>query len=78
MQEIIDYCNQNGIKYGIDSSQVPIFWVASNGTVPILGITKPSHATTLAQAMEVILTQEELDLIEKEAKATGDRYILTA
>ena len=60
-------------KYEIDSSQIPILWAISKGTIPIVGITKPSHATKLAEAMEVSLTQEELDLIEKEATATGIR-----
>lgn len=60
-------------KYSIDPSQMPVLWAISKESVPIVGITKPSHATTLAQAMKVTLTKEELDLIEKEANVTGIR-----
>lgn len=60
-------------KYGIDSSQVPILWAISKGTVPIVGITKPSHATKLAEAINVELTDEEIAKIEEEANKTGIR-----
>ena len=60
-------------KYNIDPSQVPILWALSKGALPIVGITKPSHAQSLAKAINVKLTPEELALIEKEASATGLR-----
>ena len=60
-------------KYEIDPSQIPVLWAISKGTVPIIGITKPSHAEKLASSMEISLTDEELDLIEKEASRTGIR-----
>ena len=66
MKEIAD-------GYGIDSSQVPILWSMAKGAVPIVGITKPSHAEKLAEAMNVSLTDEEIALIEEEAKKTGIR-----
>ena len=60
-------------KHNIDPSQVPILWALSKGALPIVGITKPSHAQKLAEAIDVVLTDEELSLIEKEAAATGIR-----
>ena len=60
-------------KYNIDPSQVPILWTISKGAVPIVGITKPSHAKKLAEASGITLTPEELAQIEKEASATGLR-----
>ncbi len=60
-------------KYGIDRSQVPILWAMGNGAVPIVGITKPSHAQKLADAMKAELTKEEIDLLTKEAEKTGIR-----
>lgn len=59
--------------HGIDSSQVPILWALSKGALPIVGITKPSHAIKLSEAIDVELSSEELALIEKEASATGIR-----
>lgn len=60
-------------KYNIDPSQVPILWVIGKGAVPIVGITKPSHAEKLSDAMEVNLDPEEIAMLEKEASATGIR-----
>lgn len=66
MKEIAD-------KYGIDSSQIPILWAISKGAIPIVGITKPTHAEKLAAAVNVTLSPEEIAYIEKEADATGIR-----
>lgn len=60
-------------EHNIDPSQIPVLWTLSKGALPIVGITKPSHAQKLAEAIDVILSKEELKLIEKEATATGLR-----
>ncbi len=60
-------------KYSIDTSQIPILWVIGKGAIPIVGITKPSHAEKLAEAMKFRLTPEEIIMLEKEASATGIR-----
>ena len=60
-------------KYGIDPSQVPVLWAIAKGTVPIVGITKPVYAEKLAAALEVNLTDEEIDMLTEEAKKTGLR-----
>jgi len=61
------------VKYSVDPSQIPILWVIGKGAVPIVGITKPSHAEKLAAAMEVCLTDDEIKMLENEAAATGIR-----
>ena len=66
MKEIAD-------KYEIDSSQIPILWTIAKGAVPIVGITKPSHAVKLAEAININLTDEEITRIEEEAGKTGIR-----
>lgn len=60
-------------KYQIDPSQIPILWVMGKGASPIVGITKPSHADKLAEAMQVRLTPEEISMLEQEAALTGLR-----
>ncbi|HPE38478.1 MAG TPA: aldo/keto reductase [Bacillota bacterium] len=60
-------------KYDIDPSQVPILWSISKGAIPIVGITKPSHAVKLSEALSVTLTEEDISLIEKAASETGLR-----
>ena len=66
MKEIAD-------KYGIDRSQVPILWAMAKGAVPIVGITKPSYADKLSEALKVSLTDEEIDRLTEEARRTGIR-----
>lgn len=73
IQKLLNVMKDIADKYDIDSSQIPILWAISKGVVPIIGITKPSHATKLARSMNISLTEEELDLIEKEATAIGIR-----
>lgn len=60
-------------KYGIDRSQIPILWAMAKGAVPIVGITKPSYARKLSDAMKVRLTDEEADRLTEEARRTGIR-----
>lgn len=60
-------------KYDIDPSQIPILWVLGKGAVPIVGLTKVSHVEKLAAAMNVELTQEEINELDKKAGATGIR-----
>ena len=60
-------------KYHIDPSQIPILWVIAKGAVPIVGITKPSHAEKLSASLDIMLTPEETAMLEKEAAATGIR-----
>lgn len=73
IQKLLNVMKDIADKYDIDSSQIPILWAISKGVVPIIGITKPSHATKLARSMNISLTEEELDLIEKEATSIGIR-----
>ncbi len=60
-------------KYNIDPSQVPILWAIAKGSVPIIGLTKPSYAEKLAAALKVDLTDEEINMLTEEAKKTGIR-----
>ena len=60
-------------KYGIDRSQIPILWAMAKGAVPIVGITKPSYAKKLSEALKVNLTDEEIDRLTEEAQKTGIR-----
>ena len=73
IERLLAVMKKTADNHGIDPSQVPILWAISKGAVPIVGITKPSHATKLAEAMNVTLSEKELQLIENEAKKTGIR-----
>ena len=60
-------------KYDVDQSQIPILWAISKGAVPIVGLTKPSHAEKLARALDAELTSDDVLRLDEAAKATGIR-----
>lgn len=60
-------------NHHIDPSQVPILWAIGKGAIPIVGLTKPTHAQQLAAAMEVTLMPEEIERLTVEAGKTGIR-----
>ena len=41
------------------------------GAIPIVGITKPSHAEKLAAATQVTLSEEDMIMLEAEAEKAG-------
>ena len=60
-------------KYDIDRSQIPILWAIAKGVTPIVGITKPSYAEKLSDALKISLSDEEINRLTKEARKTGIR-----
>ena len=60
-------------KYGIDRSQVPILWAIAKGATPIVGITKPTYAVKLADALKISLSDDEIVRLTEEARKTGIR-----
>ena len=60
-------------KYGIDRSQIPILWAIAKGAVPIVGITKPSYAEKLSDALKISLSDDEIVRLTEEARKTGIR-----
>ena len=60
-------------RHNIDVSQIPILWVLAKGATPIVGLTKPSHAEKLAEAIKVSLSPKEVEQLTELAKATGIR-----
>lgn len=60
-------------KYSIDRSQIPILWALAKGAVPIVGITKPTYAEKLSDALKISLSDEEINRLTEEARKTGIR-----
>jgi aryl-alcohol dehydrogenase-like predicted oxidoreductase len=73
IEGLLDRMKELADKYDVDPSQIPVLWVIGKGTIPIVGLTKPSQAEKLHQAAEVSLTDVEIDLLEREAAAVGIR-----
>ena len=58
-------------KYKVDIPQIPITWSISKGTLPIIGVTKTEHIEDAVKAMNVKLTKEEIENLEKCADKLG-------
>ena len=71
IKELLSYIKELANKYGVDSSQIPIAWTISKGVVPIVGLTKSSHAKSLKDGVAVKLTEDEIKRLEDLAISSG-------
>ena len=58
-------------KYGITPAQVALAWAIAKGTTPIIGVTKPSQVQDAVRATQVVLTADEVKMLEDAAESTG-------
>ena len=73
IEDLLNLMKTIANKYGIDESQIPILWAIAKGAIPIIGITKPAYAEKLSAALEVTLSDDEVNKLTAEAKKTGIR-----
>lgn len=71
---LLDFIKKLAEKYGVDPSQIAIIWAASKGTVPIVGVTKPSHVEQLAVSAEIKL--DTVDIIKLEELAASTKLMI--
>lgn len=71
IEQLLAYIKELAVQHQTDPSQIPIAWAMHKGTVPIIGLTKPSHAKMLANIAEITLTEEEIIKLEELAEASG-------
>ncbi|WP_125587995.1 aldo/keto reductase [Companilactobacillus jidongensis] len=71
LEKLIKAMREIGKDKGLSVAQVATAWAISKGTVPILGVTKPSHVEDALAASKVSLTEEECLLMEKLAYETS-------
>lgn len=55
--------------YSVSPAQIPVAWAISKGTIPIVGVTKPSHVEDAAKAITVQLASEDIEQLERLADA---------
>lgn len=54
-------------KYNVGIAQIPVSWSISKNIIPIIGVTKTKHVEDLIKAVNVKLTIEEIEYLEKVA-----------
>lgn len=60
-----------GNKYNVTPAQVALAWVIAKGTTPIIGVTKPAQVQDAVRAMQVVLTADEVKMLEDAAESAG-------
>lgn len=60
-----------GDKYSVTPAQVALAWAIAKGTTPIIGVTKPVQVQDAVRAMQVVLTADEVKMLEDAAESTG-------
>lgn len=60
-----------GDRYGITPAQVALAWAIAKGTTPIIGVTKSPQVQDAVRAMQVVLTTDEMKMLEDAAESTG-------
>ena len=58
-------------KYDVDTSQIAIAWAIAKGAIPIVGLTKPSHAKALEKGSKIVLEDIEVEELERLAVESG-------
>lgn len=71
IEKLVAVMRTVGDKYDITPAQVALAWAITKGTTPIIGVTKPSQVQDAVRAMQVVLTVDEVKMLEDAAESTG-------
>lgn len=71
LETLTDVMKAVGENHGISCSQVGVAWAVAKGTLPLIGATKAHHVLEALDATKVTLSQQEVELLERLADATG-------
>ncbi|GAA6269358.1 aldo/keto reductase [Enterocloster alcoholdehydrogenati] len=71
IQELLTAMKEMGERHQTSASQIAIAWAAAKGTTPIVGVTNTEQVTEAAQALEIQLTAEEMESLERLAEQAG-------
>lgn len=63
--------NEIAEKYQTDIAGISVAHACSKGMMPIVGATRPEHIEKLAKSTRLILSHEEISLLERSADKTG-------
>lgn len=68
---LLELMKDLGVKYNVDSSQIPIMWAIQKGVVPIVGLTKPKYVERLAESVTKELNLSDVAKLDKVALDTN-------
>ncbi|MCU6793272.1 aldo/keto reductase [Paenibacillus sp. WQ 127069] len=70
LESFIELMKEIGFRHHVEPAEIAIAWAIAKGTVPIIGVTKSSHVNSAVSAIEVKLTNNEIEDLERAAKST--------
>lgn len=65
IEKLTAYLKQLGAEYGASAAQIAESWAMAKGTVPIIGVTRPSQVDDAAGAAKISLTQSQIATMEQ-------------
>ena len=71
LRPLIDGLRETARIHSCEPAQIAVSWAIAKGTIPIVGITKPSQAEELARTREISLAAEEISRLEELADRSG-------
>jgi aryl-alcohol dehydrogenase-like predicted oxidoreductase len=71
IKTLVSELQKIGEKYNASPAQIATAWAIAKGTLPIIGVTKVKQVEEAAAAAQIILTSEEVSLLEKLGDETG-------
>lgn len=71
IEKLVAVMRTVGDRYGITPAQVALAWAIAKGTTPIIGVTKPSQVQDAVRATQVVLTADEVKILEDAAGSIG-------
>lgn len=71
IEKLTEVVKHVGDVHGISVAQTQIAWAIAKGTLPIIGVTKVHHVEDAAKAAEVVLSKDEIELMEETADELG-------
>lgn len=71
IEKLVAVMRTVGDQYGVTPAQVALAWAMAKGTTPIIGVTKPAQVQDAVRAMQVVLTDGEMKMLEDAAESTG-------
>ena len=71
IEKLTEVVKRVGDVHGISVAQTQIAWAIAKGTLPIIGVTKVHHVEDAAKAAEIVLSKDEIELMEETADKLG-------
>lgn len=71
LEPLFEVLKEIGEKYDLTIAETALAWAISKGTIPIVGVTKEYQATDLIKSNDIIITSNEIKMLENSARSTG-------